>query len=147
MHRVRFTVTTLLTATLAACGSSGSDAGPMGPSAQRVASPHTVSVTATDQMTFSPAKVTVAPGGTVVFEFGGLGHTVLFDSGANPPDNIPDVTVNTSVTRTMTTPGTYTYHCRIHPGMSGTIVVADYMAPSSVTPPATPPATPPGEYP
>ncbi|MEO7104303.1 MAG: plastocyanin/azurin family copper-binding protein, partial [Gemmatimonadaceae bacterium] len=94
------------------------------------------------------ATVTVVPGGTVVFEFGGLGHTVIFDSGPNPPDDIPNITVNTSITRTLTATGTYTYHCRIHPGMAGTIVVADSTRTSSATPPAAPPqAPPPGSYP
>lgn len=121
MHRARSTVISAsLALGLAACGSSGTTS----PTTTTTPSPQTATVNATPAIAFSPSSVTVAPGGTVTFAFGSLGHSVMFDSGTNPPSNITGVNANTSIDRVFASAGTYTFHCAIHPTMTGTIIVA-----------------------
>jgi len=93
-----------------------------------VPSPKTVTVAATPDAAFSPFPATVAPGGTVTFAFGSLPHNVYFDAAPSAPADIPGANVNTSTTRTFAAAGTYTYRCRIHPGMKGSIIVSDTTA-------------------
>jgi plastocyanin len=71
---------------------------------------------------FSPVPDTVAAGTPVTFQWsGGAQHNIHFDAVPAPVDSVP--TSNSgSASRTFTTPGTYSYHCTIHP-MSGVIVV------------------------
>ena len=70
---------------------------------------------------YSPATLTVAPGTTVTWTSrDDEPHTVtsrdsLFTSGGLDADE--------SFSYTFTTPGTYTYFCKLHPEMNGTIVV------------------------
>lgn len=124
LHRALSTIfSASLVVGLAACGSYGS--GPTQPPP-----PTTVTVNALASLAFSPSSVTVAPGGVVTFVFGSVGHNVKFDTGANPPSDITGVNANTSIPRTFATAGTYTFHCTIHPQMTGTIVVA-----ATTTPP------------
>jgi plastocyanin len=93
-----------------------------------VSSPRTATVAATQAVAFSPFPATIAPGGTVTFAFGSLPHNVYFDPAPGAPADIPGVNVNVSTTRTFATAGTYTYRCRIHPGMKGSIIVSDTTA-------------------
>lgn len=82
----------------------------------------TASVTATTSQTFDPATVTITHGGTVTWVFQSLTHNVTFDNVTGAPQDIGD-TANQSIARTFPTAGTFTYHCTIHPGMNGTVVV------------------------
>lgn len=85
--------------------------------------PDDANVTATTSDTFSPGSVDIRAGGTVTWAFQSVNHTVTFDNRtSDTPDDIPS-TANASVSRTFSTPGTYPYHCTIHAGMSGTVVV------------------------
>jgi len=121
MHRAHLKlITAVLSAGLVACGGyGGADyTAPAGPSSQ------TATINGTDQLAFSPNAVTIAPGGTVTFVFGTVGHSVTFDTGTNPPANIAGVNADTSITRTFTTAGTFNFHCTIHPQMTGTVIVA-----------------------
>ncbi|HET7456338.1 MAG TPA: plastocyanin/azurin family copper-binding protein [Gemmatimonadaceae bacterium] len=103
---------------LAACGGGGKSTGP-----SSVTPPAQATVAATTTATFSPSSVTISPGGTVTFSFGAVTHNVTFTAVAGAPANIDD-TSNASVTRTFPTAGTFNFHCTIHPGMTGTVVVA-----------------------
>lgn len=107
-----------------ACGGSSSTA-PSGTTPSP--SPTKATVAATPSIAFSPAATTIAPGGTVTFAFGSVPHNVYFDATAGAPSDIPGNNANTTVSVTFNTPGTYVYHCHIHPSMTGTIVVAATM--------------------
>lgn len=71
---------------------------------------------------FTPKTVAIQAGGSVTWTFGGLGHTVTFESTTGAPASIAEA-YSTAVSRTFITPGNYTYNCQIHAGMSGKIVV------------------------
>jgi cytochrome c len=75
---------------------------------------------------FQPANVTIDPGDTVRFEFdqAGATHTVS-SSGTNwtpPLDETRDPN-GAPISRTFNDAGTYTFLCKIHAGMSGSIKV------------------------
>lgn len=110
--------------TLAACGGSGGyGSGPKDPPPPPPPpAPNTVTASAGD--VFNPGNLTVNSGDVVTFRFTALAHNVFFDA-ADPaqPGDIPGNNVNKDVVRTFNVAGTYTYHCTIHPGMVGTVVV------------------------
>lgn len=103
---------------LLGCGGSGySPTSPSGP-------PLPVgTVQATPSLAFTPATTTVAVGATVTFDFGSVAHNVFFDAHSGTPPDISGNNANTSVARTFTTAGTYSYTCHIHPSMHGTVIV------------------------
>jgi plastocyanin len=84
-------------------------------------------VTATSSLQFTPSTVTVTQNGgsaTVTWIFQNVAHTVHWDTqpvGATVA-NI-DATSSASVGRDFSVTGTYTYHCSIHPQMTGTVIV------------------------
>ena len=84
------------------------------------APPAAASVAATSGSQFSPAEVTVARNGSVTWTFA-IQHNVTFDT-PNSPTNIPD-TATGSVSRTFPNAGRFAYHCTIHGGMNGAVVV------------------------
>jgi plastocyanin len=72
---------------------------------------------------FTPDRVAIAVGGTVSWDFASLEHTVVFDGNApGTPQNIPGA-YSTSVRRDFSTKGDFRFHCTIHSGMSGEVVV------------------------
>lgn len=85
-------------------------------------------VTATTGQQFTPSSVTIKAGGTVTWVFQSLAHTVTFNTPA-PPGTPADLGTaaspysNTQISRTFTTAGTFSYHCSIHPGMTGVVNV------------------------
>lgn len=92
-----------------------------------------VSVTI-DNFRFTPPDITIPAGTTIKWtNQDGPTHTVtsdmagIFDSGSLAP--------NTSFSFTFTTPGTFTYHCAIHPTMMGKVVVTAAAASSATTTP------------
>jgi plastocyanin len=129
------------TVTLAACGTNGAPASSSGDPAtgsssstssmpmpsSTTATPNTAPV-ATDHVAiqgfaFGPATVTVKPGTTVTWtQQDEDQHTVTADDASFTSS--PLITGKT-YTHTFTAPGTYHYHCSIHPFMHGTVVVTN----------------------
>jgi plastocyanin len=72
-------------------------------------------------MAFEPGTITVTANTTLIWiNKDALAHTVtsntgLFDSGS--------ISTNATFTCLFITPGSYPYHCSIHPSMSGTVIV------------------------
>lgn len=98
-------------------------AGTAGLSVAVIVPTQAATVDATTLQTFSPPTVDIVAGGTVTWRFASLTHNVTFDGGVSgTPTSITDAT-NTSIGRTFTTAGTFTYQCTLHPGMRGTVVV------------------------
>lgn len=71
---------------------------------------------------FNPTPDTAAAG-VVTFTWSGAsnGHNVTWTSGPTTPAN--SATMMTGTFSPTLVQGTYTYHCTIHSGMTGTIVV------------------------
>jgi len=113
----------LLMLAATACGGAGGY-GTTAPPPPPPPPPPTGTVDANTNLTFNPRQATVHVGGTVTFVFKSVGHNVNFDTqNAGTPADIPGVNANVTVQRTFTTAGTYQYHCNIHPGMNGSVVV------------------------
>lgn len=70
---------------------------------------------------FGPATVTVPAGTTVAFtNQDSITHTVTAADGSFDSSNLQP---GAQFSYTFTTPGTYSYHCSIHPFMTGQVVV------------------------
>ena len=82
-----------------------------------------VSVSATDELKFDPANITVKPCQLVVWTITGTApHTVTSVSGATFDSGTKNK--GQTFTQAFPTAGTIHYHCTIHPSMTGTITVA-----------------------
>ena len=69
----------------------------------------------------NPFTISLASQTTVKWGNGdGTTHTVTADGGGFDSNNL---SAGDSFSHTFTTPGNYPYHCKIHPTMTGTIVV------------------------
>jgi len=111
----------LITLFVAACGGSGGGAG--SGSGSPDAGADVVTIGWTQAAITTPVTTTVGAGTPVRWRSGdGVDHTVVAD--ASPPPNSVGVPAGSiSTTQTITSPGTYPYHCTIHPGMHGTLIV------------------------
>jgi plastocyanin len=73
---------------------------------------------------FDPQTLTIKSGTVVTWmNQDGPSHTVVSDSGSPVAFSSDPLSNGTSYKFTFTQPGTYTYHCSIHPSMKGTIIV------------------------
>ena len=72
---------------------------------------------------FAPASASVNVGDTVTWTNAqpGVPHTVTSDAGAFDSGTLSS---GGSFAFTFSAPGTFTYHCNIHPSMTGTVVIA-----------------------
>ena len=101
----------------AACGSSTS------PSSLCANSGAAATVSATDNLAFSPGSVTITHGQVVCWQNSGtVAHTVTDNAtgGGVFNSNLP---AGQTFVHTFANAGTFGYHCNIHAGMSGTITV------------------------
>ncbi len=70
---------------------------------------------------FSPSTLTVSSGTTITWtNTDSVSHNLVSDSGAFES---PTIANGQTYSYTFNTPGTYSYHCGIHPSMKATIVV------------------------
>jgi plastocyanin len=120
--RVGWAALSLLGLLASACGQQGAPSTTSGPisSSANGGSPAAVSV---KNLAFTPAAVTVAVGGRVVwrFEDGDVPHTVTAD--ANSFGSAPNGLTSGSFEHGFGRAGTYDYHCDFHPTMKGTVTV------------------------
>jgi plastocyanin len=107
---------------LAAAVAAGCSDNPYGsssgctPTATRVC---TVGLTA-----FAPDTLTVPAGTTVMWLSGGaVAHTVTSDPGSSETFDLSLGVASGAVSHRFSAPDTTDYHCKIHPAMTGTIVV------------------------
>jgi plastocyanin len=74
--------------------------------------------------TFDPSSLTVKSGTVVKWtNQDGTTHTIVSDTGSPVAFSSDSISSGASYSFTFTQPGTYTYHCSIHPSMKGTIIV------------------------
>lgn len=92
-----------------------------------------------DSFAFGPASVTVATGDTVTWtnNEAGIPHTATSDTSG--VFNSGTLNSGVSFSHTFTTAGTFTYHCNIHPAMTGSVTVTGAAAATATT--AAPTAT------
>jgi plastocyanin len=72
-------------------------------------------------MAFNPGSVSVTTGATITWSNNDTTiHTVTADDGSFNSGNIA---IGATYTRVFSTAGTFSYHCTIHPEMTGKVVV------------------------
>jgi plastocyanin len=114
---------TILTfsAAFAGCTSSQSPAPQGAGTAAPAAGPGAITI---KSFAFSPQEMTVKQGTTVTWtNQDGVAHTIVSDAGAPEAISSGPVSQGGSFSFTFTKPGTYPYHCSIHPSMTGSVIV------------------------
>jgi len=72
---------------------------------------------------FDPSTLTVKTGTEVMWvNQDGAPHAIVSDTGSPVTFSSDSLSTGASYRFTFTQPGTYTYHCSIHPSMKGTII-------------------------
>lgn len=70
---------------------------------------------------YEPATVTIQTGGKVIWQnLDSTEHTATLDDGSFTTDALAEGKLKS---QSFKTPGTYAYHCEIHPEMTGTVEV------------------------
>ena len=136
-RRVQLVPAVILIGTLlSGCGTSTDGASHAGTEAKEPAAeidtkgdglkqtPHPADVTVRiDNFTFSPAKLTIAAGTKVTWiNHDDVPHTATAKGKSHAFDSNP-LDTDEKFTFTFTTAGTYDYYCKVHPHMTGTIIV------------------------
>jgi plastocyanin len=81
---------------------------------------------------FNPAIITITAGTVVTWtNFDLFAHTVTSDVGSSDPWDSGSLGQGGVFTRTFNIPGTYGYHCEIHPFMQGMVVVLAQQPPQA----------------
>ena len=71
---------------------------------------------------FNPASITIPKGATVIWtNQDATAHNIVSDTGNEL--NSDTFSKGETFAHTFNTPGTYTYHCGVHPSMKGEIIV------------------------
>ena len=94
--------------------------------AEFATSPPTAVDVGVTSFAFTPHDTLVQVGGMVTWTWnsGTVQHNVTYVSGPTPlPANSPNQAGTTTFSTTFTAAGTYTYHCTIHPQMTGLVRV------------------------
>lgn len=122
MRNTKFVVVMVAAAAgLAACGGGDGPTG-TGGGGGGGGLVHAKRVDATDAITFSPSAVTIPAGDSIFFTFASVQHNVIFTAATGAPADVPNSS-NTTVKRAFPTAGTFSYHCGIHPSMTGSVTV------------------------
>lgn len=80
---------------------------------------------------FDPQTLTIGSGTTVTWVNNDAApHALASDTGSPVPFLSDSLTTGASFSFTFSQPGTYLYHCSIHPSMKGTIIVQQRELPS-----------------
>ena len=139
--RVRRWATIALVAAVATAIAVGSSTGGHGATARAAAN---VTITAQDFF-WSPSTVTIQVGDTVTWtNTQGFHNVLLGDSRLNQPGFPEDPPWNPPPQQTFTEPGSFTFVCEVHPGMTGTVNVEGGEPTPTPTPTPTPmPGVPP----
>jgi len=121
MSGLRFTIGLSILSTVAALASGG--CGSSSPSAPTVAADVTITMVADrGNQSYAPNPTTMRVGQTVAWKNGdSTAHTATQDAARFDSGSIGAGATSTPLT--MSTAGTFAYHCTIHPGMVGTLVV------------------------
>ncbi len=114
------TVLVILACVTAGCYSSPAPASPATPAAPSGGG-DSISIR---NFAFDPSTLTVKTGTAVTWvNNDGAPHTIVSDAASSAPFSSDTLSTGASYTFTFRAPGTYTYHCSIHPSMKGTIIV------------------------
>jgi plastocyanin len=125
--RARMVIATLCAGCLVACGSGGgSSSADATSSSSSSGSPSSAAGNSASTITIEGFRFTtpdsVSPGATITVDNkDGTAHTVTSDAGKAFDD---PAAPGTSTFTAPTKPGSYPFHCTLHPGMRGTLVVA-----------------------
>jgi plastocyanin len=132
----KFVFAASLALLISACGSNNSNPAPTAPTPAPTPAPAPAPAPAPSSATitipagaatagaaaFGANPMTVATGTTVTFHNGDtIAHTATADAAGG--FNTGNINAGGNATVTFSTAGTQKYHCAIHPGMVGTIVV------------------------
>jgi plastocyanin len=120
--RIAFTLLMFLSLAIAIAGCTSYGPAPQSTgTATPAAGPGAITI---KSFAFSPGEMTVKEGTTVTWtNLDGVGHTVVSDAGAPEAISSGPISQGGSFSFTFTKPGTYPYHCSIHPSMTGSVIV------------------------
>ena len=114
------TVMVIFACMAAGCSSSPPPATPATPSAA-AGGGNTITI---KNFAFTPQTLTVKTGTVVTWvNNDGVTHTIASDAGSPGAFSSDPLSPGASSTFTFSQPGTYSYHCSIHPSMTGTVIV------------------------
>ena len=113
----------ILACIAAGCSSSQTGPAPATTTAPPASTGGGISITI-NNFAFEPSSLTVKTGTVVTWmNQDGATHTIVSDSGSPMAFSSDPLSNGASYPFTFTEPGTYLYHCSIHPSMKGTIIV------------------------
>jgi len=111
----------ILAVALAGCSSSPGPVPQSTGTAAPAAGPGAITI---KSFAFSPQEITVKQGTTVTWtNLDGVAHTIVSDAGAPEAISSGPLSQGASFSFSFTKPGTYPYHCSIHPSMTGSVIV------------------------